>query len=632
MSQFNLNLVDIDNCLTLIDRLTSRVDYGEHDIFPYHPRVQCVLRSACQWGALVFKARPLSLRKLLAGQYHFRLPRFQRHYAWTDQVVTKLFDDLKNARAEEAPDGGPRTTFLGAIIVIQSATPGPRDRLLGRREFDIIDGQQRLITLTLMLCIVRDLLTGRQQTAIDRAIAGSAPADIPWRLTLRRVDEELFERVAKTRGATREDPDVDTTSDTARNMMTNRRLLRDGINRLNDNEEDDLYDFGLYLLDHCQIAMIEADHHDDANQIYEALNHSGLALQLSSHIKTLAFRGTPEGDPTIDALAEEWDDWERKLTILRFNRLFSILRAIHSPGSKPIALENEKIIQKVGGCKPYLEEIVRPAVTGYMRIVDAANGKGEDHPEVRKYLTYLNWLRDSDWVGPVIKWFQLGPNDDAATIDFLRRIDRLAFCLLINSVSVNERARRFKRVLDEISSNGVRDSGSALDLNKKEQARVLFRLSNDFQHKGGRACKLVLVRVSDVIGKTLTREIPADLTIEHVLPRHVNDNKTWTTHYESLAEMQRCFKRFANMVPLPKHINERIKNFDFVRKIDGIFYFNPEKKYQPTSYALTNLISECNDWDAATIDARDDELFVIIKELWSLQGKGGRELDKGNAG
>lgn len=571
----------------------------------------------------------MTLRKLLAGQYHYRLPRFQRHYAWTDKVVTKLFEDLQYARGEESPDGGPRTTFLGAIIVIQSSRNSAADRLLGRRQYDIIDGQQRLITLTIMLCIIRDLLPPRKRKTIERAIAGASPAEIPYRLTLRAVDEDLFVKLAKAENATAGNPKVNTTSDTARNMLVNRNLLRDWLTELNDNDEDDLLDLAQYLLNHCQIALIEADHHDDANQIYEALNHAGMPLQLCSHIKTLAFRGTSDGDKTIDALATEWDTWERKLTVRRFNRLFGILRAIHSPGQKPIALENEKIIQSAGGCQPYLENIVRPAVSGYVRIIDAANGKSTEHPDVCKYLTYLNWLRDTDWVGPVIKWYQLGPKDEAKTIEFLRRLDRLAFGLLIKSVSVKERARRFKLVLDEITSNGVKEKNSALELSRSEQERILFRLSNDFQHKGGRACKLALVRVSDVLGNTLTREIPADLTIEHPLPRHVNDNPDWTQHFESLDVMQRSFKRFANMVPLPKRINERVKNSDFKKKVEGIFFHNRNRKFQPTAFAITNYLAECGDWNAETIDKRDDELFVIIKDMWNLNGKAGRELDKG---
>lgn len=579
-------------------------------------------------GTLVFKANPITLRRLLAGQYHYRLPRFQRHYAWTEKVVTRLFEDLQMARAEKSQSGGPRSTFLGAIIVIQSNTQGAADRLLGRRQFDIIDGQQRLITLTIMLCVIRDRLSGNQRRAIQRAIAGSNPAEIPYRLTLRKVDEELFTQIAKEDSATKTNPKVDMNSDTSRNMITNRDLLRDFLTNIDESDDDDLYMFANYLLDSCQIALIEADHHDDANQIYEALNHSGLPLQLSNHIKTLAFRGTNETDETYNALATQWDEWERKLTIRRFNRLFSILRSLHTNSSKPIAMENQKIIADAGGCKPYLQNIVAPAVSGYLRILDAAAGKGDENQEIRKYLTYLNWLRDTDWIGPVIKWFQVVPANEEQTIEFLRRLDRLAFALLILSTSVADRAARFKLVLDGIDKDGIDTPNAGLDLTKAEQSAVLYRLSNDFQRKGGRACKLALVRVSDVLGGTLTRDIPPDLTVEHTLPRTVNNKEVWTKNFSSNAEMNLCFKRFANMVLLPKRINERLKNQSFEVKVQRIFYSRADGQKRLTQYALTNHLAECENWDAATINSREEELFEIITEMWDLKGKFGRATDK----
>lgn len=575
----------------------------------------------------MFRARPVTLRRLLAGQYHYRLPRFQRHYAWTEKVVTKLFHDLQAARGEQSPSGGPRTTFLGAIIVIESSTPGATDRLLGRKQFDILDGQQRLITLTMMLAIIRDHVPAAAARSIQRTIAGNNPSEVPYRLTLRKVDEELFTRLAKDRGATKTNPKVNMQSDSARNMITNRDLLRDLLVEM-DEDGQQLQEFAKYLLDHCQIALIEADHHDDGNQIYESLNHGGVPLHITSHIKTFAFKDTPEGDPTFDALAAKWDSWERSLTIRRFNRLFSILRAIHTKGRQPVAMVHADIIKKVGGCKPYLDTIVEPAVNGFLRVLNAADGKGDDNAEVRKYLTYLNWLRDTDWVGPVIRWFQIGPDDDEQTIEFLRRLDRLAFGLLFLGTSVAERATRFKQVLDQITPEGIPASSTVLDLSRSEQSTILYRLSNNFHKKGGRSCKLALVRVSDVLGGEITRQIPPDLTIEHTLPQTVNDNPEWTKHFSSIAEMQLCAKRFANMVLLPKHINERIENEPFDIKVDRIFRRGKAKTVRKTPYALTNFLLECEAWNAEVIDKREDELFAIIKDIWDLKGKSGRELDK----
>jgi len=349
-------------------------------------------------------------------------------------------------------------------------------------------------------------------------------------------------------------------------------------------------------------------------------------LHRSSQIKTLAFRCTDEEDPAIDALAEEWDGWERQLGIELFDRLFSIIRSVHGSGSQPIVLENHRIIARVGGCEAYLNTVVRPAVAGYQRFSDAISGVGDEPPGIRKYLAYLNWMKDTDWVGPVIKWFQFGPQDDTATIEFLRRLDRLAFGLLIKGTNTRERAQRFKAVLDEIGPGGLSPDRSTIELTKKEQGRILFRVSRDFQRTGGRACKLVLVRVSDKLGNTLTKRIPSDLSIEHIIPRTLRDDSPWHDVYDSKKTLDRCFKRFANMALLPVRVNQLVKNMDFDNKKQGIF--NPEGTGEIlTPWAVTNFMATCETWSASIIDQREDELMELIKVMWDLQGRSGRELD-----
>jgi len=201
----------------------------------------------------VFRAKPVTIRNLLADKYHFRLPRFQRHYAWTRATAMKLFDDIQEARGLENPDGSPKAIFLGAIVVIPDKRNAAKAGMLRRRRpvsFDIIDGQQRLVTLTLMLCVIRDMLTGRQRAAIERAITGTNPPEHAFRLTLRRIDEDWFLKHAKVAAGTLIDPPPDVTSDTLSNMLTNRNFFREELTAINNGDEDDIFEFAKYVLDH----------------------------------------------------------------------------------------------------------------------------------------------------------------------------------------------------------------------------------------------------------------------------------------------------------------------------------------------------------------------------------------------
>ncbi|MPN05739.1 hypothetical protein SDC9_152992 [bioreactor metagenome] len=84
----------------------------------------------------------------------YQIPRYQRPYRWIDDQVEKLWDDLYEAFQE-----GTENYFLGSIILaadnIKSAY------------YDVVDGQQRLTTLTILLCVIRDLFPNLNQNNSD---------------------------------------------------------------------------------------------------------------------------------------------------------------------------------------------------------------------------------------------------------------------------------------------------------------------------------------------------------------------------------------------------------------------------------------------------------------------------------
>ncbi|MBD2095136.1 DUF262 domain-containing protein [Trichocoleus sp. FACHB-591] len=95
------------------------------------------------------KASETSFRNLLEGSKQFKVPLFQRPYSWEKGNWETLWDDLMSLYS----DGVEEYHFLGPIVTL--AEPGTAD---GISPYLLIDGQQRLITLTLLLIALRDLL------------------------------------------------------------------------------------------------------------------------------------------------------------------------------------------------------------------------------------------------------------------------------------------------------------------------------------------------------------------------------------------------------------------------------------------------------------------------------------------
>jgi len=90
------------------------------------------------------EAHQVPLHKIFCSDYDFRIPDYQRPYAWEREQATQLLEDL----LEALDRGGDEPYFLGSIVLVKHK---------GVSDAEVIDGQQRLTTLTILLAVLRDL-------------------------------------------------------------------------------------------------------------------------------------------------------------------------------------------------------------------------------------------------------------------------------------------------------------------------------------------------------------------------------------------------------------------------------------------------------------------------------------------
>lgn len=96
-------------------------------------------------------ARETALQELLEGTKQYQVPLYQRTYSWTRPQLARLWEDLIKL-AEDRVEDPTATHFIGSLVLAPSPANGPT----GVQEFLVIDGQQRLTTMSILLCAVRD--------------------------------------------------------------------------------------------------------------------------------------------------------------------------------------------------------------------------------------------------------------------------------------------------------------------------------------------------------------------------------------------------------------------------------------------------------------------------------------------
>ena len=90
-----------------------------------------------------------SLEKVFSDDFSFSIPLYQRPYSWESEQVRELLLDLLNAMPSHGQEAVSDPYFLGSIVLIKGDAP----------EAEVIDGQQRLTTLTMLLAALRYTMT-----------------------------------------------------------------------------------------------------------------------------------------------------------------------------------------------------------------------------------------------------------------------------------------------------------------------------------------------------------------------------------------------------------------------------------------------------------------------------------------
>src|SRR3954452_5563278 len=99
----------------------------------------------------VVAARETTLQELLEGSKQYQVPLYQRTYSWAKPQLERLWEDITKL-AEDRATKPKATHFIGSLVLAPSPANGPA----GVQEFLVVDGQQRLTTLSILLCAIRD--------------------------------------------------------------------------------------------------------------------------------------------------------------------------------------------------------------------------------------------------------------------------------------------------------------------------------------------------------------------------------------------------------------------------------------------------------------------------------------------
>ena len=549
------------------------------------------------------------LATIFSSDFDYAIPSYQRPYAWTEVQAGELFSDLVDFFTKEKDD----TYFLGSIVLIKEE---------GKPHAEVIDGQQRLTTLTILLAALTTQFSGELRADFEnyirepgRASQGLKPKP---RLALRERDRQFFadyiQGLRLTDLVVLDPAQVD--NESQRNVRRNAEVMLQRLKATFNEDTERLCEFGAFLVQRCFLVAVSTPSQQSAFRVFSVLNSRGLDLLPTDIIKSDVIGSINQARQ--EDFTETWEELEVETGRDGFAEVFGHIRMIYAKEKARRSLLEEfreRVIAKVGSAEDLVSKVVQPYTQAYLIAKHCQYVSTSNAAEINALLKWLNRIDNSDWLPSAMKFLAEHENDAAYVHWFLRKLERLAACMHICGYDVNARIERYATLLRALeNSHSMASPVPAVELTAYEQSTLRRVLQSDIYLMTARRRNYLILRLDSFLVDGAATYDPTVLTIEHVLPQTVDEGSVWATQWPNVSDRNVWLHRLANLVPLTQRRNSQAQNYDFERKKKAYF----GGKQGVSSYALTTQVLNTATWTPAVVEQRQSDLLKMLSAKWEL--------------
>ncbi|MEO0818730.1 MAG: DUF262 domain-containing HNH endonuclease family protein [Pseudomonadota bacterium] len=525
------------------------------------------------------------------------LPPYQRSYSWGEREAMTLLADFN----ETMETGG--IHFIGTIVIV--AEPG--------QPVEIVDGQQRLTTLTILLSVLRDLEEDQERSdALHGLIAATeASGDaMAWRLTLNHLDGDYFRAKVQRRGAAAIVEDEPHESASQRRMSeVAAGFLRD-LEKMTPDERGHLADT---IATRCVLTEVTVENRDMGYKVFRVLNDRGKAPNAHDIIKTDILERANLSLEAANRYSAKWAEYEAMIGGGAFDDLLRQIRVLYDKSAKGdlIAGLRKNVIPKITA-QVFLDDVLPRHVRAYGEITTGRIDFGAISAPIGAYINRMRALDHLSWRAPALKFLVEHRNATNSAVEFFRRLERLSYCMQLIVPKKDQRDRRYRRVVDALDNpRTVFSDSSPLSISQDEARKVRERLLGRFATFGQRRAMALRLNAALEGGQTLAPE--ADATVEHVLPRNPGEDSYWNTIWPDSQKRRELCDTLGNFILLPHSENQRADRLDYRAKKK--VYFNGSGG---AHFALTRDLEQQEAWTADVVRQRTERLADILMRDWGL--------------
>lgn len=561
-------------------------------------------------GAFV-KGEAKKIIKFLDGSdKRFIIPVYQRNYSWQKKQCEKLFNDLKNLiNKSDVPH------FFGSVVSSQAEGEGKEDYL-------IIDGQQRLTTISILLVAIVKLLEEKRVSTFDPRLEEKITKkhlvdeyqDDQRKIRLKPIKDDCraFDALFGS-----EDDYVLSSNVTKNFLYFKERIIEENI------DVSMLYE----AISRLEIIDIFLHKEDDPQLIFESLNSTGLALEEGDKIRNFILMGLK---PKLqeDYYEKYWNKIE-KLTHYQVSEFFKdyltlklgksvVIRDIYFTFKEYVQennIETEDCLKDLLNFAKLYEVIVKPAISN----------KSYGHLLIR--LQQLEFTVIHPLLLSILELERLEVITEFDVSESLRAIESYLLRRLIVGLPTNALNKVFATIARDIEKRVQQSSSTYVEvlkyllLSKEESSRYpkdeefLHSLFNKNIYAMSSKNKMYLFSClengdSKEQAQVIEKLKDGTYSIEHVMPQTLS--REWKFDLGSTHEQ--VHEKYLHTLPnlTLTGYNSVYSNKPFKEKLtikDG---------FKDSNLRLNKYISSCTQWTEKEILERMRLLTQRAKEIWSL--------------
>ena len=534
----------------------------------------------------------------------FAIPVYQRDYNWQEKHCKQLFEDILSV----GKDIDITSHFIGSIVYIHEGVYG-----IGEKEFYVIDGQQRMITITLLHIALYHRLKESKEEYADEIyelylVNKFSKRDIKLKLLPPEENLNILNKILEENWEELEDYQD-------RNIVKNYKFFKEIISNYS-NEEIEYLLAGLDKIIYVDIAL-EKDK-DDPQKIFESLNSTGLDLSQGDLIRNYILMDLEREKQNL-VYKNLWLPIENNCKISLGNEIKNYVSDFIRDY---LTLKNGKIPSKPKVFEEFKEfydknndeqlEDIKNFSEEYSHIIKPDTEKDK---EIRKELENLKVLDQT-----VINTFLIGVLRDYREnkivkneiLEILKLLQSYIWRRFITEKPSNALNKIFQGMYLKISKDqkyykSLEESLLNQDFPTDDELKEALKTKNVYKDK--EKLRYIFKELENYNHNELIDFENEKITIEHIFPQ--KPNKSWKEKYSDyeLEEMKIFKDTISNLTLTGSNPNLGNKSF-LEKRNDDIHGYKNSKLY------LNKYLGKLNEWNLSAMEGRFEELFKNIIKIW----------------